>query len=228
MQTGNLTLSVKNSWENLHSKARFQPKYPSDHVVRFVFSNFPADFNKRKKIKILDLGCGAGCHTVFLAKEGFKTYATDISENGINVTKKRLNEKKLKADLKKALMENQPFPDDFFDAVISFGVFYYNSGSGYKKAVDGLYRILKEGGLAFIFTRTTDDYRFGKGKEIEKNTFVLDIEDTNEKGMQMHFLDKKDIRKIFKKFREIAVEKTETTFSNSKKKNSDWIITLKK
>lgn len=227
MQNSGLN-TTKTSWKNLHSKARFQPKYPSDHVVRFIFSNFPPDFKERTKIKILDLGCGAGCHTVFLAEEKFKTYATDISENGINIAEKRLKEKKLEADLKTAGMENQPFPDDFFDAVISFGVFYYNTGPGYKKAVEDLYRILKKGGRAFVFTRTTDDYRFGKGKEIEKNTFILDIKDTNEKGMLMHFLEKRDIRKIFRKFKEIIVEKTETTFSNLKKKNSDWIIILKK
>ncbi|MEK7665055.1 MAG: class I SAM-dependent methyltransferase [Patescibacteria group bacterium] len=219
---------MKKSWEDLHSYPRFQPKYPSDHVVRFVFANFPRDSKERKKIKILDLGCGAGCHTIFLAKEGFSVYATDISESGLRVVEKRLKENNLKAALKKADMEDQLFESNFFDGVISFGVFYYNTGLGYQKAVDELYRILKKGGIAFIFTRTIDDYRFGKGKKIEKNTFVLDIKDTNEKGMAMRFLSREEIRKIFKKFKEITIEKTETTFSNLKKKNSDWIIILKK
>lgn len=219
---------MKKSWENLHSHSRFQPKYPSDHVVRFVFANFPMGLKERKKIKILDLGCGAGCHTIFLSKEGFDTYATDISDQGLKVTKQRLKDNNLKAVLKNAGMENQPFKNNFFDGVISYGVFYYNNGSGYKKAVSELYRILKKGGLAFIFTRTTNDYRFKKGKKIEENTFVLDIEDTNEKGMVQHFLDNRDIENIFGKFKEVIIEKTETTFSNLKKKNSDWIIMVKK
>ncbi len=228
MLKDNLNVIMKKSWEDLHSYPRFQPKYPSDHVVRFVFANFPRDSKERKKIKILDLGCGAGCHTIFLAKEGFSVYATDISESGLRVVEKRLKENNLKAALKKADMEDQLFESNFFDGVISFGVFYYNTGLGYQKAVDELYRILKKGGIAFIFTRTIDDYRFGKGKKIEKNTFVLDIKDTNEKGMAMRFLSREEIRKIFKKFKEITIEKTETTFSNLKKKNSDWIIILKK
>jgi ubiquinone/menaquinone biosynthesis C-methylase UbiE len=228
MRNNNLSVAMKKGWEDLHSKERFQPKYPSDHVVRFVFANFSRNLNERKRIKILDLGCGAGCHTVFLVKEGFSVYATDISEPGLKVTKKRLKENSLKAVLKNASMEKQPFEDNFFDGIISFGVFYYNNGAGYQKAVSELYRILKKGGRAFIFTRTTDDYRFKKGKETEKNTFVLDIEDTNEKGMAQHFLDKEDIKKVFGKFEKITIEKAETTFSNLEKKNSDWIIMVQK
>ena len=125
-------------------------------------------------------------------------------------------------------MEEQFFPDSFFDGVVCFGVLYYNDFGGLQKAVAEIRRILKPGGKAFIFSRTTDDYRFGKGKRVEKNTFVLDIEDTNEKGMMMHFLDRSGINKISSRFNEVTVEKTEATFSNLKKKNSDWIIVAKK
>ena len=223
-----LDIVMKNKWENLHSKERFQPKYPSEHVVRFIFTQFPRERAKRRQLKILDLGCGAGANTVFLTKEGFQVWATDISKNGLKVTKKRLKDNKLRATLKIATMENQPFSDNFFDGVISHGVFYYNDREGFQKAVLEMYRILKKRGKAFVFTRSTDDYRFGKGKKIDRNTFILNIEDTNEKGMVNHFLDREDINRIFSKFKEIIVEKTETTFSNLKKKNSDWIIVVKK
>jgi len=219
---------MKGKWNILHKKERFQPKYPSEHVVRFVFTQFPRNLKERNNLQILDLGCGAGRHTTFLAKEGFQTYATDISEEGLKVVGKRLKDEKLQAILKKASMQKQPFSDNFFYGVISFGVFYYNNLEGYQRAISELYRVLRKDGVAFIFTRTTDDYRYGKGDEIDKNTFVLDIEDTNEKGMVMHFLDRAEINEIFNRFNEIIIEKTETTFSNSEKKNSDWIIIVRK
>ncbi|MBU3934946.1 class I SAM-dependent methyltransferase [Patescibacteria group bacterium] len=219
---------MKTRWEDFHTKERFQPKYPADDVVRFVFTHFPKDLKERSNLKILDLGCGAGANAVFLAKEGFQTYATDISEQGLRVTEKRLKEEDLKAILENVSMEKQPFPDDFFDGVISFGVLYYNTADNYQKAVDEIYRTLKKGGKALIFTRTIDDYRFGKGEEVGKNTFVLNTKDTNEQDMVNFFLEKKDADKIFNKFEEIIIEKTETTFCNSQKKNSNWIIQVQK
>ncbi|MCZ7401457.1 MAG: class I SAM-dependent methyltransferase [Candidatus Methanoperedens sp.] len=218
----------ENKWDNLHSSERFRPKYPSEHCVRFIFTQFPREFDKRKNIKILDLGCGAGRHTIFLAQEGFGTYATDFSEEGLIHLRKDVADKKLTATLYQADMEKQPFPDNFFDGIISFGVFYYANLESYKNAVSEMYRMLKKGGKALIFTRTDDDYRFGKGRKLEKNTYILDIEDTNEKGMINHFLDRDEINEIFCQFNIINVEKTETTFSNSQKKNSDWIIIVEK
>ena len=224
----NLDIIMKGRWEDLHTKERFQPKYPVDDLVRFVFAHFPRDSKERSNLKILDLGCGAGASTIFSAKEGFQVYATDISEQGLKVTERRLKEANLKAMLKNAGMEKQPFENEFFDGVISFGVLYYNTADGYQKAVDEIYRILKKGAKAFIFSRTVDDYRFKKGKEVGKNTFVLNTEDTNEQDMVNFFLTREDINKIFSKFREIIVEKTETTFCNSQKKNSNWIIEVQK
>jgi len=219
---------MEEKWSHLHKEERFQLKYPSEHVVRFVATQFPRNLKERSSLKILDLGCGAGRHTVFLAREGFQTYATDISQEGLKVAGKRLKDEKLQGILKKANMEKQPFPDKFFEGIISFGVFYYNDLRGFKNAVSEMYRILKKNGKALIFTRTTDDYRYGRGDKIDKNTFVLGIENTNEKGMVMHFLDRVEINEIFSKFNKIIVEKTEVTFSNLEKKNSDWIIIVRK
>jgi len=49
---------------------------PSELVVKAV-ATLP------KGITALDLGCGEGRNTVYLASLGFKTYAADISESGI-------------------------------------------------------------------------------------------------------------------------------------------------
>jgi len=219
---------MKDRWEDSHMQERFQPKYPVDDVVRFVFTHFPRNPEERRNLKILDLGCGAGANAVFLAKEGFQTYATDISDPGLKVTEKRLKDNNLRAVVENASMEKQPFPDEYFDGVISFGVLYYNTADKYQNAVDEIHRILKKDGQAFVFTRTIDDYRFGKGEKIGDNTFVLNTADTSEVGMVNFFLKREDINRIFGKFSEIVVEKQETTFGNLQKKNSNWIIQVKK
>jgi ubiquinone/menaquinone biosynthesis C-methylase UbiE len=97
-----------------------------------------------------------------------------------------------------------------------------------KKAISELYRVLKKNGKALIQTRTTDDYRFGKGRKIERNTFILDIEETNELGMPGHFLTKEDIYDYYSRFSKINIERYEFTMNNLTMLNSDWVITVEK
>ena len=216
------------SWDNFHRNERFKPVYPLDHIVRQIFSHFPRERISREHLRILDLGCGAGRHVIFLAREGFEVYGTDISIEAIHAARKWLHEENLKAVLYQAEMAEQPFPDNYFDGIICAGVLYYHDISGIERTISEIHRILKKQGKMVLLTRTTDDYRYGKGKKIEENTYLLDINDTNEKGMIMHFFPEGEIREYFKKFDIITMEKTETTFSHRQKKNSDWIVVVEK
>lgn len=48
-------------------------------------------YNKKKKLKTLEIGCGFGNLSNNLRKLGFKTYGTDISETAIKKAKKKNN-----------------------------------------------------------------------------------------------------------------------------------------
>lgn len=227
MKSDTITI-MKHKWDAFHKEERTRTKYPNEEVVRFIFTQLPRNSAERRKLKILDLGCGTGTNTVFLSAEGFRVYATDISEEGIKITKKRLKDNKLKAVAKIAAMEKQPFPDNFFDAVISYGVLYHNDREGYRRSVAEMRRVLKRGGKAFIYTKSTDDYTFGKGRKIGENTFILDVEDTGEKGMMQHFLDKDGVDRVFNDFSAVSLVKTEAVSYDPKRKRSAWIINVKK
>tara|TARA_B100000315_G_C14494375_1_gene549195 strand:+ start:427 stop:1095 length:669 start_codon:yes stop_codon:yes gene_type:complete len=215
-------------WNKLHQKPQFRPKYPSEYVVRFMYSCFSLDLINRGKIKILDIGCGGGRHIKLFAENGFNTYGVDFSSVGIEYSNIFLSEYDLTAELMKSDMKGLPYKDEFFDGAISFGVFYYTDSLGMKKSISDLHRIMKVNGKAFINLRTINDYRFGKGEEIERNTFVLDIQETNEYNMKMHFLCEKDVYDYFSIFKEIKLEKNEFTKNNLKVLNSDWLITVVK
>jgi UDP-2,4-diacetamido-2,4,6-trideoxy-beta-L-altropyranose hydrolase len=71
------------------------PKYPNEKIIQFIFRSIPK-FD-RPVTRVLDLGCGSGVHTEFLAAEEFETYACDISPVGIKNTFDRLKKKDLVA-----------------------------------------------------------------------------------------------------------------------------------
>jgi SAM-dependent methyltransferase len=159
---------------------------------------------------------------------GFQASGVDISGEGLRHCEAWLASAGQGAELRQASMRQLPFPDDAFDAALSFGVFYYASAAGMKEAVRELHRVLRPGGLAFVVVRTDADYRFGKGVLLEPYTFRLEIEDTNERGCVVHFLREEDVVPTFRAFREIQFEKTETTFANRQAVNSDWLVEVRK
>jgi len=81
----------------------------------------------RPGMKVLDMGCGKGCSSVFLAKEyGVTVFATDL---WISATENlRRFEEAGVADLVfpiQADAHSLPYAEDFFDAAISLNAYHY-------------------------------------------------------------------------------------------------------
>lgn len=218
------TADATRFWDRLHTQRRFRPQYPSEHVVRFV-RGLPENGPGRRA---LDIGCGGGRHTVLLASSGFAVDAVDISEEGLVHTRAALDAAGFDATLTVAPMTALPFADETFDTVVSYGVFYYGTAAEGRAAVSELHRVLRPGGRAFVVVRTRDDYRYGKGNEIEPGTFVIGIDDTNERDTIQHFLGEDDVVERYASFSQVEFELTETTFRGRTAKNSDWLIAVTK
>ena len=101
---------------------------------------------------ILDIGCGTGEQSVFLAEKGYRVFGVDISKEMIKIANDRIKEAKFRDNLNFiiASAEALPFRDNSFDGLISiFGVF--NHIPGVDHAFQETHRVLKRGGRA-IFT----------------------------------------------------------------------------
>ena len=74
----------------------YQRKYPNEELCRFIGRKFN-NLNKsqKRKIKILEVGCGPGGNLWMLSHEGFDAYGLDISAISIKL-KKNLLRKNLK------------------------------------------------------------------------------------------------------------------------------------
>ena len=216
--------NIKKKWDNNHKNPALRTEYPNELVVSFMNSYFPRELSSRKKISILDIGCGSGRHVKLFAENRFRVFGIDFSKSAIFNTKNLLRKNKLRAELKCSDMHNLPFKDNYFDGVLSFGVFYYSDSKGMKKSIKEMYRVLKKGGTGFINIRSTNDYRYGKGKKIENNTYILNIKDTNELDLKIHFLNRNQLRNYFKQFKKIEIEKNEFSYKNVRMLNSDWLV----
>ena len=216
-------------WDRLHQNPRFRPIYPNENVVRFLISNgLYATKKKTTQPRFLDIGVGAGRHLKLASELGFSPYGIDLSFVGLQHANRWLSDLHIQPYLTQASMNSLPFADSSFDFVLSYGVFYYGTSHEMKNSINEAYRVLVNAGKLLVVLRTTQDYRFGKGEQLERNTFRLNIEETNEYHTVQHFLTEEDISAYFEAFSRTDYEKSETTFANHSCLNSDWLITAEK
>ncbi|MGH9492092.1 MAG: class I SAM-dependent methyltransferase [Terriglobales bacterium] len=215
-------------WDALHETPRFVPVYPSEHVVRFLARYRAAWEQQPRELCGLDIGAGGGRHTALLGDFGLRIFGLDISASALGHARERLRRENKQAGLVRASMASLPFRDEVFDVAISYGVYNYGPVANMQQAIAELHRVLRRGAVCFAMLRTTADYRFGKGEEIEPRTFRLTISDTNEEGTVQHFLCQEDVTGYFARFSRVSFEKTETTYAERQRLDSDWLITAQK
>ncbi|MDP6485576.1 MAG: class I SAM-dependent methyltransferase [Alphaproteobacteria bacterium] len=101
-----------------------------------------------KGYRILDAGCGTGVCTRYYSRKGLDVHAIDISQKSVEINKKTLELNNLHATVKKASVEKIPYPNNFFDSIVSVGVIHHTENI--TKSIEEIYRVLKPGGLAFV------------------------------------------------------------------------------
>lgn len=66
-----------------------------------------------KSLKIIDIGCGTGRHSIELAKRGYQITGIDLSESQLNSAKEKAKKQGLKIDFQKHDARNLPFVGEF-------------------------------------------------------------------------------------------------------------------
>ncbi len=167
--------------------------------------DFAKDLKNEGAKRVLDLGCGAGRHSILLGKEGFQVLALDISETALKTLEGRLKTTPI-ADvaLVKHEMWELPFIDGYFNGVICTNVLHHGKLAQIKQAAREVHRVMREGASAFIVALSTADFRKGNGKRLERNTYVFT--EGEEQGIIHHFFPRQELQSCFRKFEIVSFE----------------------
>jgi ubiquinone/menaquinone biosynthesis C-methylase UbiE len=76
------------------------------------------EINYNKNIKILDIGCGTGRHSIELTKRGYNVLGVDLSDAQLKRAKEKASEQNLKIDFQKHDARNLPFSSEFDLAIM--------------------------------------------------------------------------------------------------------------
>lgn len=170
----------------------------------------PASFGFRLQegARVLEIGCGNGKTLSALARQPVQVTAIDSSPKAVEMCSESVAGKGLKNV--KVMFGDAcalPFRGRSFDAVVAFHVLENLLEADRRKAAGEIGRVLAEGGRLFVQVFSARDMRFGKGREVEDNTFVRGT------GIACHYFGDGEVEGLFEGFkresrRELVVEKT--------------------
>jgi ubiquinone/menaquinone biosynthesis C-methylase UbiE len=128
-------------------RVRYSLAYP-------YLSDF-AEFDKHRDEKVLEIGCGQGTDLMQFAQGGAIVTGVDLTENAIRKAEEMFAVYEQKVRLLTCNAESlEPFEDNSFDVVYSFGVLHHTPDT--EAAIAEVYRVLRPGGKAIIML-------YGKG-----------------------------------------------------------------
>ncbi len=188
-----MTLSKTHPWELAWREGRWEETSPPlPEVVEFA-----QDLKREGAKTILDLGCGAGRHSILLGKQGFQVVALDISETALNTLDGRLKVASIaNVSLVKHEMRDLPFIDGYFDGIICTNVLHHGNIVEIKRTAGEIRRVMREGASALIVALSAADFRKGNGKKLEPNTYVFTEGD--ERGIIHHFFSRSELESCLK------------------------------
>lgn len=186
-------------WNNPNTIKWFSEQSVPGYWIEFFKS-------KGKSVKtVLDLGCGAGRNTQLLFELGYDTYACDKHDGMVKTTRKclqqiGLNKTLIEKQVIKASMLNLPYEDNFFDVVLSNGVFHnVSSLNEIELAIKETSRVLKKNGYV-CFNMFSSKYIDPSLKDISDHLYL-----TKEK-LPMVLISKSELNVYFKKLRLVPEE----------------------
>jgi SAM-dependent methyltransferase len=119
--------------------------YLFDQILKNQFSS---------QMSILDAGCGAGRNLIYFLRSGCKIFGVDRNPEAIRYVRELAQSlaPELSAEnFQISKVEEMPFPDESFDAVISSAVLHFaRSEQHFNGMLAEMWRVLKPEGLLFV------------------------------------------------------------------------------
>lgn len=150
-------------------------------------------FREHSARNILVPGCGYGRNSLYLAQKGFDVVAFDISNAAIEFAIEQSNKLSLK-NLRyevDSLFEPQFLQAKPFDGIYLSNIIHLFMEEQRKQVLEKMTSLLKPNGiLAFSVVSVFDKGNYGKGEEVEPNTFM------KHKDKLLHCYDEQELHTI--------------------------------
>src|SRR3989338_2274065 len=156
--------------------------------IREYALHFPAN------AMVLDVGCGRGLFSFFLAELGYRVIGLDYIPRVIEINNKEVKAKHLAGRV--AFMAGDvfsiPLADNSIDAITDIGLLHHIDPGDWNKYIQEIGRVLKSGGMYFNISLCKDTARFFEW--LPKQDMNADYE---KYCAHYHFFKKDEIPQLF-------------------------------
>lgn len=152
-------------------------KYPDEFVARHFFKR---GLDKRTG-RVLELGAGTGNNLSLYAAWGWALTGVDYDKKALADARWNLGASPdlVQADLSKKL----PALEGPYDVLLIPNLLCYLTAAQARARLAELKPMLSRDAEVFVRTRLVDDYRYGRGQEIEPDGYKLATPETGEEGL---------------------------------------------
>lgn len=193
-------------WDQWHVEDG--PRYPHSKVIQFCLRNFSKE--KRANSLVLDLGCGNGINSLFMAKEGFSVVGVDFSPTAVQKANNLFKENGLSGNFSVKAIDQFLSEEAVFDLIISIGVFDCAGFETSERALANCAKMLSKIGRGIFVFASEPDFRVNINHELS-----------------LHGYSEQEVKALFtNKFNNINYDRYITTYENGSSHQNDWLITV--
>jgi ubiquinone/menaquinone biosynthesis C-methylase UbiE len=188
--------------------------------------------DERRKLKILELGCGSGANLWMVAKEDYDAYGMDSSPTGLEFCKLMLERWGVNAKLELGDFTDLKYSDNYFDVIFDVVSLQHINFSQHVDAFKSIFRCLKPKGKFFSYHLGENSISLKSNDDLIDHCTVRSISPGYPltTKSQTCFMSANETRKLLSDigFKSINVEKIVRSYENQKMYIEYLIITAEK
>jgi len=168
---------------------------------------------KIKSCKVLDVGCGEGFYSIYLASKGFDVMGIDISENAIRIAKENAEKQNLKIKFIPLDVANLDKIKDKFDFILEWAILHHITPEQRHIYLNKIKKILNKEGkyLSICFNNQNPDFG-SKGNNLR----VVPEGAKMPAGTKLYYSSFEDMKQLFEQHFHIIESKLITMTAGKK------------
>jgi ubiquinone/menaquinone biosynthesis C-methylase UbiE len=195
--------TLKNAF-NKNYKTKFPPSYPNEMMVKILSSSYYSKIIPKKffdkKNKVIEVGSSSGNNLRFFIDKKFDTHGIEINKDMVKFGKKNLKRMGYKIPkIKIGHNTKIPYPNNYFDCLVSINTLHYSSGDDVDKALKEYKRVVKKGSIVYIETSGPKHFSRKSSSKISALKWKWKSRDFRNNFIFGFFSSKKQFKKALEK-----------------------------